>query len=69
MRKTLTLLLVVAAASAPAVAQGKKRKHPWLGKRLPTISAPKRDWVNTDDPPKARDLRDKVVWIHFSFLT
>ena len=60
----LGLVLLAGAVSA----QDSAKKHAWLGKRWPTLSVKNDNWVNRRKPPRASDLRGKVLWVQFGFL-
>ena len=63
-RPLLAAMLIASAVSA----REPPKKHPWLGKHWPFLSAKNDHWVNRTKAPRASELRGKVLWVQFGFL-
>ncbi len=64
MRCVAVVLLFAALASA------KEPKKPyWVGKKFTFPRAPKEDWVNLRKAPSTSDVKGKLLFVNFGFLS
>ncbi len=63
-RRVIGLLLFAALASAKDA-----KKSYWVGKKFTFPRAPKEDWVNLRNAPSTRDVKGKLLFVNFGFLS
>ncbi len=59
---------VVLLFAALAPAKDAKKLY-WVGKKFTFPRAPKEDWVNLRNAPSTRDVKGKLLFVNFGFLS
>ncbi len=64
MRCVAVVLLFAALATAK-----EPKKSYWIGKKFTFPRAPKEDWVNLRNAPSTSDVKGKLLFVNFGFLS